>query len=385
MHHERGDAARRAVALCGAALLLAAVAVMEGRLAAGTEAAAAPVLRAALAAGPEGPAAGAPDLSAVRRWLLLLDNPLEPETVDAIRASAHDMVVIDALTEVVGREEYPLADTVAALRQGPGGQRRLVIAYLNIGQIESYRRIWQPGFAPGDPGWIIAEDPDGWAGNYPVAFWDEDWQRTILGSPGAEGPLGRIIAAGFDGVYLDWVAGYAFPPVAAAAAREGRDARAEMVAWIERLGTEARRRAPGFRLIAQNPAVLLEDARFRAAIDGVAQEAIWFTGTRDDQPPGDCPVPRTVAEAESPAFRAGLRADCRAAFDADPVTPMRFAGESYLVPYLALARDGGLPVFTVDYAADAGNRRAAADRARALGFIPFAGLRPLTAYEPPIP
>ena len=44
------------------------------------------------------------------------------------------------------------------------------------------------------------ENPD-WAGNYKVRYWDPEWQTIISGAP--DSYLGKIQAAGFDGVYLD--------------------------------------------------------------------------------------------------------------------------------------------------------------------------------------
>jgi len=40
------------------------------------------------------------------------------------------------------------------------------------------------------------ENPD-WPGNY--KYWNPDWQTVIYGN------LGKILAAGFDGVYLDLI------------------------------------------------------------------------------------------------------------------------------------------------------------------------------------
>jgi cysteinyl-tRNA synthetase len=40
-----------------------------------------------------------------------------------------------------------------------------------------------------------------WKGNYKGDYWDPDWQAIILGGENAY--LDKILAAGFDGVYLD--------------------------------------------------------------------------------------------------------------------------------------------------------------------------------------
>lgn len=47
-----------------------------------------------------------------------------------------------------------------------------------------------------------------WAGNSKVEYWDPAWQAVIFGS--AEAYLDRILAAGFDGVYLDIIDAYEY-------------------------------------------------------------------------------------------------------------------------------------------------------------------------------
>lgn len=98
-----------------------------------------------------------------------------------------------------------MAATVRALQRKPAGSRRIVIAYLNIGQAEDYRSYWRKGWRLGSPSWILARDPDGWKGNFPVAYWKPAWQDLIAGG---DGLLASIAALGFDGVYLDWVGGF---------------------------------------------------------------------------------------------------------------------------------------------------------------------------------
>ena len=53
------------------------------------------------------------------------------------------------------------------------------------------------------------------------------------------------IRDGFDGVFLDWILGFAEPAVVAAARRAGVDPADAMVALVRELGLYARRRRPG--------------------------------------------------------------------------------------------------------------------------------------------
>jgi len=56
---------------------------------------------------------------------------------------------------------------------------------------------------PGAPSWLDKENPD-WPGNYKVRFWDSGWQAIIFQY------LDKILAQGFDGVYLDLVDAYEY-------------------------------------------------------------------------------------------------------------------------------------------------------------------------------
>jgi cysteinyl-tRNA synthetase, unknown class len=317
---------------------------------------------------------GAPTLNKVNAWLLLLNNDLAPATVRQIAQSDHDMVVVDYLPSQPHHKAYPIHETVAALKRKPGGGRRLVIAYLNVGQAEDYRTYWRKGWRVGAPDWILMNDPDGWAGNFPVAYWRPGWRDIITG-------LARDIAgAGFDGVYLDWVGGFQEDTVKKAAAKDGVDPGAEMARLVQSVGQAARAIDPEFKLIGQNAAPLLQNPAYLAALDGVAHESIWFSW--GGKALGDCPIPRTDAEAKSPEFRRALPAACRAAYDADPTSAMHFAGESYLLPYLRSAQSAGKTIFTVDYATTPANRASAARNSRNLSFVPFIGRKHLKDIEP---
>jgi cysteinyl-tRNA synthetase len=316
----------------------------------------------------------------VNAWLLLLNNDLEGPMVEQIERSSHDMVVLDFLPSQLAQTAYPMAATVARLKRKPDGGRRLVVAYLNVGQAEDYRSYWGKGWRVGRPAWILGDDPNGWQGNFPVAYWRPEW-RAIVGGLARE-----MAAAGFDAAYLDWVGGFEDDAVIAQAKRDGVDAQAEMAALVAHVRAQAKSIAPGFRLIGQNAATLLSRQDYVAAIDAVAQESIWYTwGGGEGGPEGDCPVPRTHAEAESQAFVKGLPPACRRARASDRFSQMRFAGEEAFLPGLRLAQAAGKTIFTVDYAMSPSNRQIAASKSRALSFVPFLGRKNLSSFEPPAP
>ena len=163
---------------------------------------------------------------------------------------------------------------MASLKRKPDGSRRTVLAYLSIGEGEDYRFYWRPDWEASPPAWLKGENPD-WAGNFAVRYWDKDWQALIFGKDDAY--LDRIMAAGFDGVYLDRVD--AFDVRDATLAKPAR--MQAMVDFVVGLADYARARHPDFVIVAQNGEELLANADYVRAIDGLAKEDLFYGMVRD--------------------------------------------------------------------------------------------------------
>ena len=104
---------------------------------------------------------------------------------------------------------------------GDGAHRKLVIAYIHIGLAEDWRWYWKwstgnkcRSLLPSDwPDFILTCDPEGWAGDDPVAFWDDRWKDIVIygknqgedSSRDYHSILDEVIADGFGGAYLEWV------------------------------------------------------------------------------------------------------------------------------------------------------------------------------------
>ena len=168
------------------------------------------------------------------------------------------------------------------------------------------------------------------------------------------------------------------------AERDGVDARAEMVAFVRGIGEVARAVRPGFIVIAQNAAELARNDAYLASIDAIAQEQVWFDGGADNDPPGDCPLPRTEGDVDSERHRVSLSEPCRRQFDEFPESTLHVSSEEYLRD-LTLARSKGEIIFTVDYALDRDNVEWVYETSRSLGFVPFAGNRALDRFVEPAP
>jgi cysteinyl-tRNA synthetase len=323
--------------------------------------------------------AGRSRLANISHWLYLIDVNLESETVDRITASSYDMVVIDFITSEAWNRDYPLGEVIEAWHNAE--HPKLVLAYIDIGEAEAYRDYWHPEWGVGNPSWIAGEDPDGWEDNFPVAYWHDGWQAIWLGE---RGYLQGILDAGFDGVYLDWVEAYSDENVLEIAWDDGVDPVQEMIWWVGDIADFGRAQRADFIVIAQNAAELVVHDEYVSIIDAIAQEQVWFDGGADNDPPGDCPLPRTEAEVDTAAYRQSLSSACRRTYDEYPESTLHVSSEAYLSD-LSLAQAKGLIVFTVDYALDPENIAWVYREARSLGFIPFVSNRALDLYMDPFP
>ena len=297
-----------------------------------------------------GAAAGDERLKSVNTWMYQLQDLYAPDAWTKLAATHYDMLVVEPGQNF---REW-VTDTAAmvrVLRNKPDGTARVLLAYIDIGEAEDYRDYWQPDWVaprntrPGQPGFLLAEDPDGWSGNYPVAFWDPAWKALWLGREGIVADLARL---GFDGIYLDWVEAYDDDSVRAAAHVAAVSPEAEMMEFVEQLGAAGRAVDGGFLVVAQNAIYLLDAAprRYAAAIDALAVEDTWFHGLGD----------RDWTDPHG--------GDRRQRHDGEYTTPARLV-------QIAKYRRFGLPVFSVDYALKPANAALVYREAPRYGLVPL--------------
>ena len=117
-------------------------------------------------------------LNNIETWMYQIQELNLDGAVESLAATNYPMLVIEPghnfkLTSDV----YDTANIINQLRTSPDGTERLLLAYIDIGEAEDYRDYWQDVWiAPtettgGTPDFLITVDPDGWSGNYPVAYW----------------------------------------------------------------------------------------------------------------------------------------------------------------------------------------------------------------------
>lgn len=206
-------------------------------------------------------------LLAVNDFLYQLQRPRP----DRIGPTAFDLAVVS----IAAAGNSP--DVIPALKRSAGGDK-IVLAYMSIGQAETYREYWDPAWRDNPPAWLDAPD-ETWANDFWVRYWLPEWQEIIYGRP--DSYLDRIMALGFDGVYLDRVDAYQYYEE-----RDGRDTAArEMVDFILDFTAYARERDPDFLVFPQNSeelGPLFPD--FLAAMNGIGVEDLYYGYPRDHEP-----------------------------------------------------------------------------------------------------
>lgn len=225
---------------------------------------------------PAGAPRTGPSLADVRTWGYQLQRATAARMPAAI-----DMLVID-----YARGNHPTETLSAAevqrFRTRPDGSKRIVLAYLSVGEAENYRYYWWSHWRSRSPAWLADENPE-WKGNYRVRFWEPGW-RSIIMNPRPtlfdyameravdwhKPYLDRILEAGFDGVYLDRVDAFTeWQPTRPSA-------ETDMANLVVELASYAKAQRPGFLVVTQNGEELLRHADVRRVVDAAAKEDLWF-------------------------------------------------------------------------------------------------------------
>ena len=219
---------------------------------------------------------GSRPLNSVRSWHYHLTS-LDLATMEKSDA---DLIVTEYSANVEPHRSWT-PDEVDRMRRRPDGRKRTVLSYLSIGEAESYRFYWKADWKGDDvPGWYVAENC-AWPRNYMVRFWHDGWKDIVY--RGADSFLNRIVAAGFDGIYLDRI------DVFWELLKERPSAREDMLRFVTEIAETGRRLKPGFLVVAQNAEDLLDEPRYRDVIDGLGKEDLLYghNGTNTRNPEKD--------------------------------------------------------------------------------------------------
>lgn len=289
-------------------------------------------------------------LGRVTTWMYQIQDLDLNNAVEILAKTDYEMFVLEP-GDNFKDSPYNTQDIINKLRYTPDGKKRLLIAYIDIGQAEEYRNYWQDNWiaptatGPGFPDFLITIDPDGWSGNYPVAYWDSRWKSIWLGQ---DGRIQRLAQLGFDGIYLDWVEAYDDEKVRVVAEQNGLIAEKEMINFIEEMRMVGKNINSDFLVISQNAPFLIDydPDRYITIIDAAAMEDTWFHGAGD-------------AEWTDP-----LAGDLHDHHDGE------YSTENRLKQYKKYL-DRTIPVFSVDYCISIKNAELVYYEARKAGLIPL--------------
>ncbi len=249
----------------------------------------------------------------VRNWGYQLQGDEEDGTPQPLDAKAlakvpHDLIVIDFSKDGSGKGAFK-PKQIEALKKRKGAQS-VIVSYISIGEASDYRDFWDDDWtkwtdedqkAAGEPtgkapAWLGAWN-ENWPNSRKVRYWDPAWQKIIFNDAGT-GWLDRIVAAGFDGAYLDIVDGYYHwgcevdkSQCLAGDPRTEREAAGMMIDFVVALAKHARESNPEFLVIPQNGALILdaledEDPKrkkaYLSAINAIACEDLFFRGSEPE-------------------------------------------------------------------------------------------------------
>ena len=259
---------------------------------------------------------------------------LQRINLEAIGETKFDLVIMDYSRD--GSDEKAFTEEqISALQNNPTDPKT-VLSYMSIGEAEDYRWYWQRSWdrnrdgkpSASAPDWLGRSNPN-WPGNYKVRYWDEDWQQIVYEY------VDKVLAAGYDGVYLDIVDAYQYWRP-----REpGVPVEDEMVAFVKDIAAYARvtQNRPNFQVFVQNAEELSTHSDYVQTVSGIGKEDLFYNGNRR-QPTGEV---------------------------------------NWSVSHLDAFKDAGKPVLVTDYVTERPKIDAFYEKAQAHGYVPYATRRDL--------
>ncbi len=247
------------------------------------------------------------NLSNITYWTYNIQEVDSPRQHDALVNSCYDLYVLEIVTTEVGKENFDIGGLLHDIRESNlnlRGIEPIILAYVDVGQLEDWRWYFDPNWGVGNPVWIVGEDPNEWEGNYPVAYWHPDWENIAIYGYQGRSLVEETLVHGFDGIYMDWVEAFSDEQVLGKAKvdfnltgnAEAKAKTAElMFNFIEKIRNYAQSESANanvdYLVVAQNASDLysFNPTRYQQIIDAIALEAIWFDGHADvdwDDPDG---------------------------------------------------------------------------------------------------
>lgn len=281
-------------------------------------------------------------LAGVKSWLYHLGD-VGPARAAEIGKSKAGLVVIDHAS-YAGAAPRPY--TAAELETMRGGNDKLVVSYISVGEAEDYRSYWKAGWDRNPPKFLSASNPE-WPDNFKAKYWNADWQKIIFAY------VDKIVKAGFNGLYLDIID--AFQYWEEVAPNSGIRYRKEMATFVAAIRDRAETTLAAigdedrtFVLIGQNGEELAANATYLAAVDGIAKEDLRFYYPNGKESSFK-PVPNGWLEG-SKAYIDKALAKGVEVFAVEYMTQARQAQhESLLEAEIAWLKSKGIPLYIAEH------------------------------------
>jgi len=228
-------------------------------------------------------------------WVYQLQNP----KIKNLAKSGFPLAVIDYSSDGSDDKKFSKNKLQRLIKNN-----MIPIAYISIGEAESYRYYWEKNWvekkdhdllSPTAPKWLGHTNPD-WEGNFKVRYWDTDWRDNII-----KPYLDKIIAQGFHGVYLDIIDGFEYWSdqetydekmeirMANDPVDDEEDAAHRMIALVRWIAQYCRTHSPmrqDFLIFPQNGERILiydEDGSYLEDVSGIGVEDTWYSA-KEKQP-----------------------------------------------------------------------------------------------------
>lgn len=229
-------------------------------------------------------------LDEVKFWCYNIQQVNTQRQHDQLVGSHFDMYVLEPTRSEKSESDFDIKGLISEIREYNKinyNKDPIILAYVDIGQAENWRWYWQNGWQIGNPEWIVGSDPNGWEGNYPVAYWHKTWEDIVIYGYMGKSFVEMTLKDGFDGIYMDWVEAFSDENVIDKAQAEGVNTGEKMFDFIEKIKNYARSESPNanpdYLIVAQNAPDLYDEntTRYVQLMDALAEEGVWYEGEAD--------------------------------------------------------------------------------------------------------
>ena len=96
-----------------------------------------------------------PALANVRSWAYVIQKQTEGDRIERLAKSDNDLVVMDDPRSFDDMTDYDARADVTRLH----ATKKIVVAYIDIGEAEDYRAYWKKEWSANRPSFVVADDP----------------------------------------------------------------------------------------------------------------------------------------------------------------------------------------------------------------------------------